>query len=557
MLERVFFSRARAVPVLVLLASLLAGVPSVRAALPPTRPNILLIVSDDQSRTIFSRTTMPAVYGRIIDQGVNFNRGYVVSSNCCPSRSEILTGLYEHHTGVDDNNIVLKRPTIVEAVDSLGYRTMLAGKYLNSSPCTPRPEFDHWVCASKTSTGYKLKDPVLNVNGTNTAFTGYQTDILANFAVNFIQGTPADQPFFIQYSPTSPHLPADDPRYKTLFPFPGTPYRPPSFNEDTFATGKPKYLQRGPLTSDEISKIDWQHLAMTRATRSLDDGIATILNGLGSRAQETVVVYVSDNGWLYGEHRRWAKQTPYEEAVRVPFAIRYPPLVPTTAPFTSGALVQNIDITPTIAAVLGIPWGADGKSLVPLLNRSVSAVRTGALLERCVGVHLTKPPPDNVCDTNLAGTSLTVGPPYYGVVTNRYKYIEYLNGERELYDLLNNPYEIQNSAGDPAYAGVRADLDAKLDALKAPPPVETTIVSGPSGTVSGSTFTFRYFSQSRFATYSCRLDRNGVVGTWSSCNGQTKTVGPLTSASYVFRVRGTNEKGVTDPTPATRSFTVT
>ena len=80
-----------------------------------------------------------------------FKRAYVNTSLCCPSRAQIITGLYEHHTGVDTNAVPLERPTIVEALHDIGYRTMLAGKYLNSWACTPRPEFDRWACVGTPS----------------------------------------------------------------------------------------------------------------------------------------------------------------------------------------------------------------------------------------------------------------------------------------------------------------------------------------------------------------------------------------------------------------------
>ena len=115
---------------------------------PAERPNILLLISDDQAWSDFSPTLMPSVYEQLVDQGVLFKRAYVNTSLCCPSRAQIVTGLYEHHTGVDTNTVPLERPTIIEALHDVGYRTMLAGKYLNSWPCTPRPEFDRWACVS-------------------------------------------------------------------------------------------------------------------------------------------------------------------------------------------------------------------------------------------------------------------------------------------------------------------------------------------------------------------------------------------------------------------------
>src|ERR1041385_674302 len=158
-----------------LFLSLSAGIrPGVSAAPATTRPNMLLIVSDDQTGWTFSPELNPSVYADLVDKGVLFNRAYDVSPECCPSRSEIMTGLYETHTGVDGNKIPLTRPTLPQKLHDIGYHTILAGKYLNSWPCTPRPEFDQWICSDEHSS---LVDPTLNVNGTITHFTGYTTQI--------------------------------------------------------------------------------------------------------------------------------------------------------------------------------------------------------------------------------------------------------------------------------------------------------------------------------------------------------------------------------------------
>ena len=154
----------------------------------PERPNILLLISDDQAWSDFTPALMPSVYAQLVDQGVLFKRAYVNTSLCCPSRSQIITGLYEHHTGVDTNTVPLERPTIVEALHDVGYRTMLAGKYLNSWPCTPRPEFDRWACVgTPLPSTYSMIDPLINVDGEWASYQGYQTDILADQLVSFVR----------------------------------------------------------------------------------------------------------------------------------------------------------------------------------------------------------------------------------------------------------------------------------------------------------------------------------------------------------------------------------
>jgi arylsulfatase A-like enzyme len=453
-------------------------------------PNILLIVADDQTASTFSKRLMPTVFSELVNEGVRFNRAYAETPLCCPSRSEILTGLYGTHNGVDSNYRILRRPTIAQALHDLGYRTSMAGKYLNSQSCDPIPEFDQWVCSSRPpATGYSLVNPILDVNGELISFPGGYT--------------------------------ASD--------------------------GKPLYMQRGPLTTEEMNSMDYWYTKMSRAVRCLDGAVATVLRSLGSREQDTVVLYISDNGYLYGEHRRTHKIVPYEEAVRVPLLVRYPALVPVGEPFETGALVENVDIAATIAELAGIPWGADGKSLLPLLTKQKTSIRSQLLLEYCQAGG--DPCPDE--DVQRPVT------PYLGVETPGWVYLEYATGEKELYDLSQDPNELSNHADDPLYASTQSSLAARLAWLKQAPKVDTTIVTGPSDQVAqGSAITFTFFSQSRFATYECRLDTNGVMGTWGPCGNQTTTYTGLAMASYVFNVRGTDEFGTKDGTPATRAFTL-
>jgi arylsulfatase A-like enzyme len=526
----------------VALVAVLAPAPTVaratRSLLPSNRPNILLVISDDQAYSTWSRDLMPQVFSQLVDKGASFDRGYVSTSLCCPSRAEIFTGLYEHHTGVDQNSVSLVRPTIAQAVHDLGYRTMLAGKYLNSWPCNPRPEFDEWWC--RGTRGKPYVNPTINVNGQWTLLPGYTTDILAGAVTDFIASTPQDQPFFAVYAPFSPHLPANDPRCADI---PVAPFRPPSFDEDVVAGGKPAYLPTAPLTSAEIAAIDSDFRMMTQAVQCLDGSVGSLLGSLGDREDDTLVIYLSDNGYLYGEHRLRSKGVPYQEAVRVPFVVRYPPLAPPDAPFSTGALVENVDIAPTIADLLGIHWGADGISLVPLLTGEASSIRDAALLSRCQGVNYP------------CGGSIGHFPSSWGLVTDQEAYVEYPTGELELYDLSADPFELTNLSTDPNHNGRRNQLGADLAALRAPPPTDTTIVTGPVGPLAARRAAFTFFSQSRLATYACRLDRDGVPGAWEACDQGTFTVQNLADGDYTFQVAGTAD-GDTDASPDTRSFSI-
>ena len=132
--------------------------------------------------------------------------------------------------------------------------------------------------------------------------------------------------------------------------------------------------------------------AMSHAVRSLDDGVGHILDSLGDRARDTIVIYLSDNGFLFGEHRRFGKTDAYEESVRVPMIVRYPALLEPDNAFTSRALVSNIDIAPSLAELAGFPWNADGRSFVPLLDGSARSIRSALLIEHCQGVSKGTPP---------------------------------------------------------------------------------------------------------------------------------------------------------------------
>src|SRR5712691_6611617 len=399
-------------------------------------PNILLIISDDQAWSDFSPQLMPSVYADLVSQGVLFKRAYVNTSLCCPSRAQILTGLYEHNTGVDTNDTPLGRPTIVQALHDRGYRTMLAGKYLNSWPCNPRPEFDRWVCVGTPEPStYSLPDPYMNVDGTWIHFTGYQPDILANQASDFIAQTPANQPFFVMYSPTTPHLPADDPRYD------GMTVHPPrggNFNVNTMNNGTPRYARRTALTPDEIAVSDQNYTDMAHSVRSLDDAVGNLVNSLGDRSRDTLVVYLSDNGYLFGEHRRVGKNDPWEESVRVPMVVRYPALLSTDRSFASNALVHNVDISATIAEIAHIPWQADGQSFLPVLERKKRTVRSAALVEACRGPSYGSLP----CSGLVYDGGRVDTPGFEGIVTGRYKYIEYDDGSQLLIDLKRDPLEL-------------------------------------------------------------------------------------------------------------------
>jgi arylsulfatase A-like enzyme len=529
--------------------ALAEGIASTKAAAPNARPNVVMIVSDDQAWSTFSRDLMPSVYRELVDQGALFERAYVNTSLCCPSRAQIVSGLYEHSTGVDQNDTQMTRPTMPMALHDAGYRTMLAGKYMNSWPCDPRPEFDRWACvATPEISSLSLIDPIVNIDGVWQRKTGYEPDVLSDMASDFVEDTPADQPFFVLYAPTSPHLPADDPRYSDM---PVSPPRGPAFDVNTMTAATPMYSRRPPLTNEEIAISDDHYTSMAHATRSLDDAVGSLLGSLGDRAQDTIVIYTSDNGFLYGEHRRTGKNDPWEESVNVPMVVRYPAALSADRAFVSDALVQNVDLAPTILDAVGIPWGGDGQSFLPVIERKKRTVRTAALIEHCRGVNRGIPD----CSGYSTNGARIMTPGFQGVVTERYKYVEFDDGSRQLIDLKKDPYELRDLSRNPGSAALRRAMDSKLHALLRPR-LQTTIATGPGGPFSSRVAEFSFFSPSRFATYRCRLIPDGKTVPWRSCPGEFAAFSDLADGSYRFEVAGIAESGRVDPTPASRTFTV-
>jgi N-acetylglucosamine-6-sulfatase len=515
-------------------------------ALPETRPpSVLLIVTDDQSKALFNRELMPAVFSRLVDRGVTFDNAYVNTAQCCPSRAQILTGLYGRHSGVDGNHVPLLHPTIAELLRDEGYRTAMVGKYMNSAPCQPRGEFDLWACIRTDQEHVSLKNPVINIGGQERHYRGYQTEILRKLVGDFIEETPDDQPFFAVYSPTSPHMPADDDRYKSMD---VAIERSPSYDEATDLTGKPAFMRRGPLSEDEKARIDLVYTKMARSVRALDDSIGKLLTSLGDRASDTIVVMLSDNGYMYGEHRATKKVLAYEESVKVPMVIRANGVAGAQVGTSFDGLVSNVDIAATLADLVGRQWTSDGVSLLPAVTGQTEVVRESVLLEFCNGLRYP-------CEGTGTWGSRRF-PSFSGVVQDGYKYIEYFTGEAELYDLGLDPYEMTNVFGAPGMGAITDALSDEIESLTTGAALDTMIVSGPPDTFVGTTASFRYSSQNRRSTFVCRTTREGKAGAWFGCPAFGFTLGKLTPGHYVFEVAGRYEDWA-DPTPAVRSFTVT
>jgi N-acetylglucosamine-6-sulfatase len=427
----------------------------------PDEPNILIILTDDQRYDTME--FMPRTQERLLAQGLTFSNAYVTTPNCCPSRSSILTGLYAHHHEVlrnSGNSSKLTRPTFVQTLHDNGYYTGIVGKYLNSYPVGeedgPLPEFDSWVAHGSLGSGGDYFDYFLNVQGTWEHHTEYMTYALRDYALDFVnQAARKNQPFFLLFAVHAPHLPARTPEEDRKL-YPDLPdYRPQNFNEED-VSDKPHWIQEAaPLTDEEITRFDNERRRQLQSLHAVDESVDAILTRLDRRGllENTVVIYLSDNGEMWGEHRLRGKPAPYEPAIRIPFGIWYPKLI--TAPRVEDRLVANIDIAPTILELAGITPATpmDGRSLVPMMTDSADEWRDTLIIE---------------------GWGLVLTSGYFsGLHTERYVYMEVFEkdspGEIELYDLETDPFQLDNLAGDPAYAELQAELKARYNTMMAGP----------------------------------------------------------------------------------------
>ena len=441
-----------AATVAVAAATLVLHVPA-RATEPP--PDILLIVTDDQRWD--SLDAMPILARELVARGTTFENAFAPTPLCCPSRASILTGNLAHTTHVYRNAPPFgrvewfdDRSTLATWLDDAGYATGYVGKYLNGyqhaalTGVVP-PGWDRWVAFVRPYyTGYALSlDGVVERD-----VAEYATDRLADEAVAFVDG--ARGPLFLTFAPYAPHEPSTPASQDRAAAVPSRPPAPSVGEEDV--TDKPAWV-RGlpPLDATDRAALAALRTDADRSLLAVDRAIGRILDALDrtGRLDRTIVVFTSDQGLAFGEHRWTKKEAPYEEVIRIPLVIRLPPGEGAAVPATRTELVANIDLAPTLADLAGAAHPpTDGASLVPLLRGEHPPWRDALLLEHLGG-----------------GTPV---PSYCGVRTAEAKYVRYGTGEEELYDLVADPFELANLAAAPS--SLLEELRARTRALCVPPP---------------------------------------------------------------------------------------
>jgi N-acetylglucosamine-6-sulfatase len=443
------------------------------------QPNIVFILTDDLDYD--SIKWLPAVRSQLIAKGTSFDNAFISDSLCCPSRATILTGLYAHNHGVETNNPPnggfpkfvsegREEDTIATHLQQSGYETALFGKYLNhypgDDPTHVPPGWDEWHAWGDTLDnqegdqegeaesnaeyyGYKL-----NENGEIVSYGNdsedYLTDVLSRGGDHFVRKATSDsKPFFLYLAPTAPHgppVPAD--RYKDAFADEKAPHTP-SFDEEDVSDKPPWISEMSRFSDEDVSSIDALYRNRLDTMLSVDEMVNSLVRELKADGQldNTFIFFASDNGFLLGQHRiQNDKRYPYEESVRTPLFVRGPG-VPAGAKVEN--LVVNTDFVPTFADLAGVSSPpADGRSLVPLLRGEDPSWRSAILLEGFQRPNKKR--------------SL---PPYKAIRTETHKYVEYDTGDKELYDLEADPYELENvyESADPSLV---ADLETRLNALR-------------------------------------------------------------------------------------------
>lgn len=423
-----------------------------KAGAPDKRPNVILILSDDEDVAIHQ--FMPKTKALIADQGAVFENYFTTYSLCCPSRATTLRGQYSHNHRIQGNvlpsggghkfrTLGHDQSTIATWLHGAGYYTGLIGKYMNQYEPNEQtyipPGWDEWYAA-----GHDYYEYVLNENGKHVRYGSkpedYLTDVIARHTNAAIKrGSDSGKPFFFFVTPYAPHGPATAaPRHEHLFQ--DTPYpRPASFDEAD-VSDKPSVIRDLPrLSAGQVAWIEDMYRRRLRSLQAMDDlveGIVTTLEQAGE-LDNTYIIYTSDNGWHMGEHRQqYGKTTAYEEDIRVPFVIRGPGVVKGTR---VTQMVINNDLAPTFADAAGVtpPSFVDGRSFLPLFTDPLQPWRQSFGIERR--------------QTETDG--LTGAASFKALRTADWTYVEYATGECELYNLKTDPDQLANAAAtaDPAF----------------------------------------------------------------------------------------------------------
>jgi len=428
---------------------------------------------------------VPKTNQLIGEHGATLTNYFITSPICCPSRTSMLRGQYSHNTDILENapgfvrffKLKEEAETLPVWLSDAGYQTALIGKYLNAYPTNAGKNYVPPGWSEWNSFIYQQGDNdfyytyILNENGKLVEYgdapEDYSTDVIKEKSINFInKNTKEDSPFFLlitAYGAHGPSTPA--PRHENLFLNETYPQTPSFHEQDT--SDKPQIIQDLANTGDEFDVGDANSLFIKRiqSMQSVDDLVEEVIQTLekNNQLENTYIIFTSDNGFHMGEHNvPSGKGMPYEEDIHVPFLIRGPGI---EAKSQISQMILNIDLAPTIVDLTNAsqPDFIDGQSFASFIHTDTDSAteewRKGFLIEMGYNdaissniqtvAFLNSPPvsefeyPDSKYDNYLAEVD---GGDFRGIRTENFVYIEYANGEIELYDLINDPYQLENIA---------------------------------------------------------------------------------------------------------------
>ncbi len=439
------------------------------------RPNIVVILVDDMRWDEYGEAghnylKTPNI-DRLAKEGASFVNAFATTPLCSPSRASFLTGQYAHTNGIIDNTARNEQShqlnTFPKQLHEKGYATAFIGKWHMGNDDSKRPGFDYWVSLKGQG---EATDPALNINGKQETVKGYVTDILIDHSLRFIKQD-RNQPFLLYLAHKALHpnvIQSDDGKVVNIGEgdFVAAERHLGMYQSAVFSRrlnynipplDKPALMQKiegVPPLSPETSTKEKTIRDRSEMLMAVDEGLGLIVKALEDKGElnNTIVVFTSDHGYWYGEHcldleRRLA----YEEAIRIPMLVRYPPFI--KAQTKPEQMVLSIDLASTLLDLAGETPGnhLQGKSWVPIFNGTVKDWRKSFLVEY-------------YSDT-VFPRILKMG--YKAVRNQRYKYIHYvdLEGKNELYDLAKDPFELHNVINNPNMNGTLKKMKIELNTV--------------------------------------------------------------------------------------------
>ncbi len=458
------------------------------------RPNLVFIMSDDHAAHAIS------AYGSVVNHTPNIDRlaregarldaVYCTNSICTPSRASILTGAYSHVNGACSiySEFDYRVPTFTQVLHDSGYQTALYGKWHLGVKEKANPQgFDDWRIFPDQG---EYVDPLMYGPDGEERIEGYATDIVTDLSVDFLSNLDRERPFALLVHHKAPHRPwVPHPRHKDLYPVGSIP-EPETMWDDHASMSN--VIQDMRMSLDDLTFTDvkeevpanlqgddkwrerssWKYQRYMRdylqTIQAIDDSVGTLLDWLDAEglAENTVVVYTSDQGFFLGDHGWFDKRLMFDESLTMPMLMRWP------AEIGSGsrveAMITNVDFAATFLDICGEDASSlpaqQGESFRPLLRGEEVDGWRDSMYYR----YWEHDDPEHHA------------PAHYGVRTATHKFIHYYNdglgtpgssdrilpSEYELYDLVNDPAELTNVADDPSYAEVRRDLEAELARLQ-------------------------------------------------------------------------------------------